>query len=52
MRREKIRKLFEETKGSLSLKLINLTTFESNRIREPLSKLGMMADRLRKTGEK
>ena len=31
MRREKVRKLFEEAKGSL--RLINLTTFESNRIR-------------------
>lgn len=47
MRREKVRKLFEESKGSIMLK--NLTTYESNRIREPLSKLSAMVDRLKRS---
>ena len=47
MRREKIRRLFEENHGNLKLK--NLTTYEANRIRDPLSKLGLMVDRLKKS---
>ena len=47
IRREKIRKLFEQNRGSIRLK--NLTTYEANRLREPLSKLAVMVDRLKKT---
>lgn len=39
--------MFEQGKGSISLK--NLTTFEANRLRDPLSKLATMVDRLKKS---
>jgi hypothetical protein len=42
-----VRRLLEENQGALKLK--NLTTYEANRIRDPLSKLGAMVDRLKKS---
>lgn len=47
IRREKIRKLLEENRGSIRLR--NLTTYEANRLREPLSKLTVMVDKLKKS---
>ncbi len=46
IRKEKIRRIFDEGRGTV--KLVNLTTFEANRLREPLSRLAMMVDRLKK----
>ena len=46
MRKEKLRRLFEENHGSLKLK--NLTSYEANRFKDPLSKLSIMVDKLKK----
>ena len=47
MRREKIRRLVEDSHGSIRLRY--LTSYEANRIKEPLSRLEGLVDRLRRS---
>ena len=44
IRREKIRKQFEESCGAIQLR--NITSYETNRLRTPLSRMASMVDRL------